>query len=211
MGYIYKIVNDINDKVYIGQTKNTISKRWSTHKQMSKTHPNIIYKAMRKYGLEHFSIIEIESCDNSLLNEREIYWIAYYDSYNNGYNMNLGGNYRNPCESAFKDKILQVYDENPNLSYQQIADIVGCSITPVSIFLNTYNRPSKYSQHKGRPVLQYDLNGNFIQEFSSANQAAKSLGKSEGGHTSILNVCKNKPYYKTAYGYKWKFKDIIKI
>ena len=207
MGYIYKIVNDINDKVYIGQTKNALNKRWSTHKQMSKTHPNVIYKAMRKYGLEHFSIVELEECDDNLLNEREIYWIAYYDSYNNGYNMNPGGNYRTPFESKYKAAVLQVYDENPNLFYSQIAKITGCDIHSVSNFLNLYNRPSSYAQYKGIPVLQYDLEDNFIQEFSSANQAAIYLGKTKGGHTPILNVCKNKPYHKTAYGYKWKFKE----
>lgn len=208
MGYIYKISNDINDKVYIGQTKQLLHQRWSMHKQHSKTLPFILYKAMRKYGIEHFSIEEIEECDDEKLNEREIYWISYYDSYNNGYNMNPGGNYRTPYESAFKDKILQIYDENPNLSYQQIADIVGCSIHPVSDFLNRYNRPSHYKQHQGCPVLQIDKNtGEIISEFKSARDAAIALGKNPGCGTSIRNVCKKKPGYRTAYGYKWKFKE----
>jgi len=54
--------------------------------------------------------------------------------------------------------------------------------------------------------LQYDLDGNFIQEFSSANQAAASIGKEGVGHTSILRVCKGEKNYHTAYGYIWKFK-----
>ena len=207
MGYIYKITNDINDKVYIGQTQNSIGVRWSMHKQHSKTLNTVLYRAMRKYGLEHFSIIEIEECDNDLLNEREIYWISYYDSYNNGYNMNPGGRNRNSPKSKYKDMILKTYNENSSLSYQQIANIVECSVSLVSSVLNANNKFSKYSQYKGLTVLQYDLEDNFIQEFESANAAAKSLNKSKGGHSPILKVCKNEPHYNTAYGYKWKFKE----
>ena len=208
MGYIYKISNDINDKVYIGQTKQSISQRWSIHKQMSKTYPNVLYKAMRKYGVEHFFIEIIEECDENLLNEREIYWIEYYDSYYNGYNMTLGGQFSSGRPSKYEEKILQVYNKNPRLSYQQIADIVGCSIHPVSRFLNRYNKPSIHSQHKGIPVLQIDKDTNeVLQEFKSARDAAVSMGKNPGCSTTILNVCKGKPGCYTSYGYKWKFKE----
>ena len=44
---------------------------------------------MKNYGPENFSIEKIEETEN--LDEREIYWIQYYDSFNNGYNMTLGG------------------------------------------------------------------------------------------------------------------------
>ena len=58
MGYIYKIVNDINGKIYIGQTTRTIQERWKEHIKESlgtrANHP--IYRAMRKYGNEHFQI-----------------------------------------------------------------------------------------------------------------------------------------------------------
>lgn len=53
---------------------------------------------MNKYGANKFSIEVIETVQastvselKSLLNEREIYWIKQYDSYNSGYNSNLGG------------------------------------------------------------------------------------------------------------------------
>ena len=93
MGYIYKIINDINDKVYIGQTCRSIKERWKEHlKDYQKTQNNFpIYNAMRKYGKEHFNIIEIEQVDNDLLNQKEQYWIEQYDSYKNGYNATFGG------------------------------------------------------------------------------------------------------------------------
>ena len=71
------------------------------------------------------------------------------------------------------------------------------------MFLNRTGRPS-INTNMSKSVLQYDLEGNFIQEFKSAKQAAKSLGKSSG--SSILKVCKHEPWYQTAYGYIWRFK-----
>ena len=92
MGYIYKITNDINDKVYIGKTEFDIEKRFQEHcrdalKDRNEKRP--LYNAMNKYGIEHFKIEEIEQCND--IENREKYWIEYYDSYNNGYNATLGG------------------------------------------------------------------------------------------------------------------------
>ena len=91
MGYIYKIVNDINNKIYIGKTEFNIQKRFEEHiRDSQKEHKNRpLYNAMNKYGIQHFKIELIEECNN--LEEREKYWISFYDSYKNGYNATLGG------------------------------------------------------------------------------------------------------------------------
>ena len=74
MGYIYKIENTINNKVYIGQTVKTLSKRFSQHRnnydkpyfsQLS------LYQAFKKYGIENFIFLEIEEIENSQLDIRE--------------------------------------------------------------------------------------------------------------------------------------------
>lgn len=80
MGFIYKITNTINDKVYIGKTTRTI-----------KDKDFKIYRAFRKYGVKNFSIESIEECSNDIINEREIYWIDFYNSYEEGYNSTRGG------------------------------------------------------------------------------------------------------------------------
>ena len=54
---------------------------------------------MRKYGIENFTFSVIEECSQEQLNEREIYWIEYYDTYKNGYNSTLGG-YNTPLKAV---------------------------------------------------------------------------------------------------------------
>ena len=92
---IYKITNCINQKVYIGKSIN-IKDRWTYHKSPShwKNSKKSLYLAFQKYGLQNFTfeiIEEIRSDNKKLMNERECFWIKYYDSYYNGYNQTKGG------------------------------------------------------------------------------------------------------------------------
>ena len=94
MGYIYKITNTINNKVYIGQTVKTVQKRFTQHKNNSNKKylsQIVLYKAFNKQGIENIKCEEIEEVSNNKIDEREKYWIEYYDSYFNGYNSTLGG------------------------------------------------------------------------------------------------------------------------
>lgn len=93
-GFIYKITNRVNNKVYIGQTHFTVEHRFKQHiKNFNIEHrKQPLYNAFAKYGIENFVVETIEEVECSKLNEREMYWIAYYDSFKNGYNANLGGN-----------------------------------------------------------------------------------------------------------------------
>lgn len=89
---IYKITNSINNKCYIGQTKD-INRRFKEHKSMidrSDGTARVLYQAMKKYGIENFTFEVIEENIENY-DEREQYWIAYYNSYKNGYNMTQGG------------------------------------------------------------------------------------------------------------------------
>lgn len=106
MACIYKIENKHNGKVYIGQTITTLDSRLNRefHGHFADAFvymkPDHLYRAMRKYGKESFTyevIEEIPMQENKdlthkILDEREIYWIKFYDSYNNGYNNTPGGN-----------------------------------------------------------------------------------------------------------------------
>ena len=94
-GYIYKVTNKVNGKVYIGQTIQSVKARWQRHcntKNKSKGEMQMqIKRAILKYGKENFTIETLEECDSALLNARERYYISYFDSYKNGYNSTEGG------------------------------------------------------------------------------------------------------------------------
>lgn len=100
---IYKITNLVNQKIYIGKSVN-IYERFEQHKldstrseelwQANKRHEQTpLHKAMRKYGINNFTLEIIEECEKEQLNKREIYWINYYNSTNCniGYNLTEGG------------------------------------------------------------------------------------------------------------------------
>lgn len=92
-GFIYKITNKVNGKVYIGQTRHTVEYRWRQHlKNFNIEHrQQPLYCAFAKYGLENFEVTTLEEVDVTKLDEREIYWIAKHDSFNKGYNATIGG------------------------------------------------------------------------------------------------------------------------
>lgn len=100
MGYIQKITNKVNGHVQIGQTNISVEERFKAHCYCSFNHRQTkekdeyfypLHQAIRKYGIENFQLDILEECSQDLLNEREIYWIEYYNSYYNGYNATLGG------------------------------------------------------------------------------------------------------------------------
>ena len=118
-GFIYKITNTINGKSYIGQTIQNVKERFYQHcaTKCSKAVSNMaIHRAIKKYGKSNFTVEVIEEIDSANLNDRERYWIKYYNSYNNGYNSTKGG--QDGCKS-FKDldveSIIKEYNTGKSL------------------------------------------------------------------------------------------------
>ncbi|MEY2196817.1 tyrosine-type recombinase/integrase [Neobacillus sp. BF23-41] len=116
MGLIYKIENHINNKVYIGQTINTIQRRYngtSLKAIYENMHNDHLRRAMRKYGLDNFSIeilIESDSIDD--LNGYEQYYINIFNSMdpNHGYNKRDGGK-NNKASTELKQKFSEIQTE----------------------------------------------------------------------------------------------------
>ena len=72
-----------------------MNKRWKQHiDEAMRMSPYPLHRAMRKHGNHNFMIREIEECDVSKLDEREIHYIKKYNTFNNveGYNATSGGN-----------------------------------------------------------------------------------------------------------------------
>lgn len=205
MGYIYKITNNINNKVYIGQTKNLTKYRWQHHIWKA-SHPEKedtnypLYRAMRKYGIINFSCEELEQINNELLNERERYWIEYYHSYTpNGYNCDLGG----AGASKFNHKeILDYFLSEGQHNATQTANYFKCSLVTVLKILESNNLKGN---GRCQPVYQIDRNtGEIINQFQSLTEVEKILGLHKTQVWSAVNG-----QAKTAGGYCWcKIQDI---
>ena len=208
MAFIYKIVNDINNKIYVGKTLETIEKRFKEHIDDSKRGRDAnrpLYRAMNKYGIEHFWVEQLEECSYEIVNERETYWIKKLDSFSNGYNATLGGdgkvtaNYQliyNLWLSGLNVKEIQ---EKTNYDPQTIKrGLVENKITHEDII-------NRLKQQKSRKVCMIDMNTNeIIQCFGSGKEAGIFLGdKNKAKH--IGKVCRGER--QSAYGYYWKFLD----
>ena len=110
---IYKFTNKNNNKSYIGQSIN-IEKRFKEH--LKAQADSYFHRALIKYGIEEFDFSILEILEPSQLNEREKYWIQYYDSFNNGYNLTLGGedNPSNHKDIVEKRTHKLLYDKEVN-------------------------------------------------------------------------------------------------
>lgn len=214
MAYIYKITNDINNKVYIGKTSLDISKRWKEHLRDAKKiiiEKRPLYQAINKYGETHFHIEEIEECSSEEASEREQYWIAYYKGYEEGYNATLGGD----GKLYFNHSIIAERLRN-NPYPKEVAQEFNCSTDLINIIAKEYNIKLKSrgwnNVNAPRKIQQFDKNNNYLQTFDSIQSAAHWLKDNyylstinSGVRSHIAEVANGKR--KTAYQFIWKYID----
>ena len=196
MPYIYKITNNVNQKIYIGKTYHSIEGRWKQHcKDMYKRDmgKRPLYDAMRKYGVENFSIELVEETDN--LEEREKYWIEYYGSFKDGYNATIGGDGRPYLDH---DLIIKTYQEIGNVV--QVAKILHISKDWIYKVLHSYGIDSSICKTGWKAVAKVDIKTNEVIEVYPSVQEAE---RANGNTRHIAEVCKGKR--KTCKGYKWKY------
>ena len=229
-GYIYCIENKLNHKKYIGQTSKTISERFNEHKwdAMNRDDDGMaIHRAMKKYGLDNFMIIELEklSCANKqdLYNDLDLLEMSYIERYctmvPKGYNVTRGGTTKSPlCEKevyCFKKngEFVQRFcsiaeaERTLNICHGKISMVLSGSSGRHTAggFLWSYtNEPPVYEpKHSGSPklsVAQMTIDGNVIHIFSSALEAASELNLQ---NTLISACCHGRR--KSTGGYRWAF------
>lgn len=103
---IYKHTNKINNLSYIGKTSKTIDERFYGHISKAKQGSDYkFHKAIIEFGEDNFYSEILEECDELDANKREKFWIKFYDTFNNGYNMNNGGSGWSNIESYEKFKL----------------------------------------------------------------------------------------------------------
>lgn len=129
---IYKFTNKENGHSYIGQSIN-IEQRLKDHRYRAfsdyptnRDYNCAFYKALRLYGWENFEFEVLEECEKEQLNEREYYWISYYDTYHHGYNMTEGGDYiappqdgeKHPNHKLIEQDVYQIREEYAQHHYK---------------------------------------------------------------------------------------------
>lgn len=229
---IYIIKNDINKKVYVGQTVN-LKQRWLQHISNSKrkNRYSLIDLAISKFGIEHFNIEVLEK-DVEDYDQREIYWIEYFNSMTpNGYNITQGGSSSGVgCDSILSkikneedlDKIiLQI--KNTNSSFDSIAkewNVSPSTISSINLGRYYYNPETEYPIRKNR-MSDEELEKIFYSLKNETNKKLTDISKEFSIDLSVLNdinygklhkkkgihypIRKGKVYNKTFY----LVKDIV--
>lgn len=180
--WVYKITNIQNQKVYIGQTIRPIEQRFKRHindalNNILDTH---LARAIRKYGKDSFTIHIIDSATSQdELNQKEQYWIRYYDSVNTGYNetdaiSKCGGNtYQSKTEEEMK------------IIRQKLSDSKKGAKNPMA-----------------RKIKRTNIITNDVDIFDTIISCAKACGI-ENGKTSITNRLNGKT--KSPFKNTWIF------
>lgn len=195
---IYIIKNKINKKVYIGQSVNS-AMRWSTHKSQAKNSPKkiTIDKAMYELGIENFWYEVIETTEN--YDEREIYWINYYNSIiPNGYNLLLGGDGAqigvNSANALIRDKnILDTLMNELSFTDIKMSDLANKYGVSKKVISSINRGNSYYDENRTYPLRKRDsdnlnkLNYNeIIRDLSETNLSLRELSKKYKTNTYII-------------------------
>lgn len=215
--FIYKTTNNINGKIYIGQH---ITDRLNDGYKCSGI---VIEQAFKKYGKHNFKmdILEFYEGDSKEeFNNLERSYIEKFDSINPevGYNRTLccGGGFLG--EEVYKKRFyrhseeakrkISIANKGKVVSKETIEKMRKANLGKVNnnCKKKTIEERKKrvISRKRERPVLQYDLNGNFIREWESICEAGRFYGLCYGA-SSIKVACDNPN--RTCKGFKWKYKE----
>lgn len=195
---IYKITNTKNNMIYVGQTKQTLNKRFSDHVNhaFNSKRPNDIgyklYQAMRENGITCFIIEAIEELDDTRykIDQREMYWIATLNSTdpNIGYNVDKGGH-------VISDKCRKA----------RISQLIGSKLEGRMLDIVREN-----GMKIAKAVCQYDINtGELIGEYPSIIGASRATGCDR---RTIQRQLSGESNIGTAHSisnlkYIWKYKE----
>ena len=246
---VYKHTSPSN-KVYIGITKESPTKRWANG--LGYSYQPYFFRAIVKYGWINFKHeILFDSLTEEEAKNKEVELITKYKStdIHYGYNISPGGDFKPTMKDETKEKIskskkgkhyddyryqlflkyskitpgrqVNKIDRNTNEVVETFDSVAKAakflnipaetlrsrlkgSVCVVDNFIYKYAKESTThtSNHWKKPVLQYDLSGNFIREYESIAEACM-INKIENKH--ISDVCKGKR--NNSCGYIWRYKN----
>lgn len=221
---IYKIVSP-SGRIYIGKTSN-LKLRIDYYKRLKCKKQPLLYYSLLKYGFSGHSFDIIYEGEHTLneINEFEIKFINEYNSFHgnneNGMNLTLGGDgcfgviyseeRKEKLRERNKNRIYKPHSEETKKKISENRKKTGKTEAHKLAIENLkgrkINKTKEWIKNNAesikKPILQFDLNGNFIREWKSAKDVELELGLSRKNISANL---RNKT--KHAYGYKWIFKQ----
>lgn len=216
MKYIYKIENLINHKIYIGQTNNP-KRRFAEHraKGYENNSHKILYYAFDKYGIDNFDFLVIEEVDDNDANNREKYWISYYDSFENGYNMTEGGDQppvstgvNHPqCNHTIEEiQLVKQLLKDTKLSVKDIANLTHYNVSSINRinlgelhYDENINYPIRKEQTKINKTERARL---IIQDLLNTTLTQKQIAAKYGvGRTTITAINNGQNFYDKNLSY----------
>lgn len=219
---IYRHINNINGKSYIGQTcQNPPNDRWRDGKHYT----GHFQQAILKYGWDNFSheILEKDITTKKQADEREKYWIEFYDSLNNGYNLTPGGDSGNGQYKPVLQidlnthSIIKRYDSKEeaekNIGVKNLSQACSLSSNQKTSkgFLWCYEEDYKqdlfndftFKITNSRSVFQISpIDFSIVAKYESISEAARSINKTP---RAIQRCCNNNGY--TSASYYWCYVD----
>jgi group I intron endonuclease len=213
---IYKITSP-SGKIYIGQSTN-IENRFEGYKKLRcKSQPKL-HNSLKKYGPENHKFEIIEECVENQLLERETHWKYHYNVLTTpSLCCRIDGKGGKDSEETRLKKSQAHMGNQYNLGRIQSEETrlkISSKIKDIKRTEEQIQNMSKprinkekfkisNKRKKIKPVLQYDLYGNFIKKWESISDAEKSLGVNN--NTNISACCLGKQ--KTAWGFIWIFEN----
>lgn len=219
-GYVYKIESPTGN-VYIGKTIN-LKLRTNDYKYCNCKTQQILCRSLIKYGFSGhtFDIVYEGEHTNEELNNLEIYYIGLYNSYNGnnekGMNLTLGGEgcfgriiseetRRKIGEKSkgrkHSEETKNKISENRKKTGKTIAHQKGIDSLKGRKIVKSEDWIKNNAESRKKPILQYDLGGNFIREWKSAKDVETELGLCRKNIS-----CNLRDKTKQAYGYVWRYK-----
>lgn len=192
---IYMAINKVNGKKYIGKTIN-FKARYKKHKY-AKYYNTYFHNAIRKYGFGSFEWVILEKdLPKKRLIERENYWIDFYNTLNNGYNLRKDSQESSGWKHSkeTKEKISKSGKGrtawNKGINYQKQLTVKGRN--------SFIEKMSGANNPMSKTVFQYDLNYIFISCYDSVSTAASTTGFNHRGISRC--ALKQRKSYK---GFVW--------
>lgn len=185
-GIIYLITNKENGFKYVGQTTQAMNKEWQQHIQESnRMSKKPLHIAFRKYGIGKFNIREIDECDETLLNEKERYWIEHHHTWEN----QQGYNVRSEKIKEEKEEVIV------------IAPVKKESTRTFKSWGSLTDKNRGNGKHSGLKIRGKNLTTGVCTDYENARVAAKAVTGYENRNGNILLAARK---YGTAYGHRWQ-------